>query len=82
MNETYDAIQNILTQDVLGSYTGLLSLSDLPLMIVASLVVLWLGVNQGRGAAHKRGDVVRWEGALLLAVYFIYLGVMIYQEAF
>ena len=55
---------------------------DLPLMIVASLVVLWLGVNQGRDAAHKRGDVVRWEGALLLAVYFIYLGVMIYQEAF
>ena len=55
---------------------------DLPLMIVASLVVLWFGVNQGRDAAHKRGDVVRWEGALLLAAYFIYLGVMIYQEAF
>lgn len=35
MNETYDAIENILTQDVLGSYTGLLSLSDLPLMIVS-----------------------------------------------
>ena len=54
---------------------------DLPLMVVASLAVLYFGVNKGR-SAHRRGDVVRWEGAVLLTAYFAYLGTMIYQEAF
>ena len=61
-----------------GAFSPYILVRDLPLMVGISLLLFYFGVNRGRN--QRPGDIVKWEGAVLLAIYLVYLGVMIAQE--
>lgn len=61
-----------------GGYSRYIVSRDLPVMFVASALLFVFGVNWHKWS--EPGRIVRWEGALWVLLFVVYLVVMVLQE--
>ena len=59
-------------------YSGYIVTRDLPMMAAMAFLLACFGVNWRRPS--ESGSIVRWEGAVWIVSFCVYLGVMIAQE--